>query len=241
MDAVTQAMFASLITWSATAAGAALVFVTPRLPQAGLRLLLGAAAILMSWALVSGLVLPAAGLAGSRIGWAAGLVTVGLAIAGGAALAGAIRRRVDGGAEHRPTMGRQMFLVMTLHHVPEGMAVGLAVAAAVHGDAAAAAGSASLVAAMAVHNAAEGALVSLPLRQEGMSRPGAWMRGQASGLAEVAGALAGAGAVTAASSILPWALAAAGGAMASVVAGDLLPALRESLRRQPSAVQVSAR
>jgi zinc transporter ZupT len=119
---------------------------------------------------------------------------------------------------------------MTLHHIPEGLALGLGVAAAVQGDALAAAGAGSLVAAMAVHNAAEGALVAGPLVAEGESRWRAFGRGQLSGLAEVGGALLGAGAAVAAAVLLPWALAAAAGAMAAVVLGDLLPELRAVAR-----------
>jgi ZIP family zinc transporter len=119
---------------------------------------------------------------------------------------------------------------MTLHHLPEGMAVGLAVTAATTGqDPVAQAGAWTLVAAMAIHNAAEGALVSLPLRREGMTRTAAFLRGQWSGAAEVAGALVGALAATVAVAVLPWGLAAAAGAMGAVILGDLLPELRRTV------------
>ncbi|MFM2089633.1 MAG: hypothetical protein RLZZ127_122 [Planctomycetota bacterium] len=215
------ALTASLLAWAATAAGAALVFVLPRLPARAMAVLLGVATVLMGWAALAGLLWPA--LDGARSAGAWGVVGALAAVAAGAWAVDAIRRRIAGVAQHGPVLGRQMALVMTLHHIPEGMALGLAVAAAAQGET----GSAlALVVAMAVHNAAEGALVSLPLRREGMGRGRAWLIGQGSGIAEVAGAVLGAVAAGAASMVLPWALAAAGGAMLAVVVGDLIPEWR---------------
>lgn len=218
--AVTQA---TALTWAATAAGAGLVFVTPRLPRRALGALLAIAAVLMSWAAVAGLLAPA--LEGFTAWWGAAWawLAVGVAVIVGAAISTGVRRCVQGVDTHGPTLGRQLFLVMSLHHVPEGMAVGLAVTAAQSGDALASAGAWTLVAAMASHNAVEGALVSLPLRQEGATRLRAWSMGQLSGVAEVAGAFLGAAAVTVSSVLLPWGLGIAAGAMLAVVLADLLP------------------
>lgn len=229
MSPLLAAFAASLLTWAATATGAALVFLTPRLPRRAMAGLLGAASLLMAWAALAGLLIPALEGAGERFSAGPAFLSVVLAAVAGAVIVRALRRHLVGIDHHGPVLGRQLFLVMTLHHVPEGMAVGLTVAAATLGDASAAAGSAALVLAMALHNSVEGALVSLPLRQEGMGRAQAWMRGQASGIAEIVGALLGATAVGLASAVLPWALAAAGGAMVAVVAGDLLPGLRHLL------------
>lgn len=232
MDAVVAATAASAVTWMATATGAAVAAWSPRLGRRSMGTLLAVAAGLMGWAAVAGLGMPAWAAARERL--PAGLAVAGLAAA---VLAGAwglrlVRRRLGQDA-HAPVLGRQLFWSMTLHHLPEGMALGLGMAAASNGDAVAAAGAGTLLAAMAVHNAAEGALVAAPLRAEGMSRGGAFMRGQLSGVAEVAGALVGALAVNASTAVLPWALAAAAGAMATVVLGDLLPELR-ALWRAPA-------
>lgn len=230
MSPLLSAFAASLLTRAATATGAALVFLTPRLPQRAMAGLLIAASLLMGWAAWSGLLVPALEGAGERFTAGSAFLSVAIAAVIGAVIVRVLRRRLVGIEDHGPVLGRQLFLVMTLHHVPEGMAVGLTVAAAALGDTSAAAGSAALVLAMALHNSVEGALVSLPLRQDGMGRGRAWMRGQLSGVAEIAGALLGATAVGLASAVLPWALAAAGGAMVAVVAGDLLPELRHQLR-----------
>lgn len=225
MDAVAAAAAASAVTWAATAAGAAAAACAPRLGRRPMGALLAVAAGLMGWAAVAGLGLPAWEAARAQAPAAVAALGVAACVLAGAAGLRWVRGRlaVDG---HRPALGRQLFWAMTLHHVPEGLALGLGVAAAANGDAAATAGAGALLAAMATHNAAEGALVAAPLRAEGMSRAGAFARGQLSGLAEVAGALVGAVAVNASAAVLPWALAAAAGAMAMVVLGDLLPELR---------------
>lgn len=223
MDAMLTAAAAAGLTWAATAAGAAVAACSPRPGPRTLGALLAIAAGLMAVAAVFGLALPAwqAALALAP----APLAVLGLAAAalGGAALVRSIRARFE--LDHRPALGRQLFWAMTLHHIPEGMALGLAVVAGSQGDAAAAAGAGVLVLAMAVHNAAEGALVAAPLRYEGASRWSAFWRGQLTGAAEVGGALLGAGLVTLSTLLLPWALMAAAGCMLAVIAGDLIPEL----------------
>lgn len=221
-------MQATILTWAATALGAALVFVTPRLPRRALATLLAVAAVLMSWAALAGLLAPA--LADFTAWWGLGpaVVVTALALTVGAGVSIAVRRCIAGIDEHGPTLGRQLFLVMSLHHVPEGMAVGLAMTAAHQGDALASVGAWTLVAAMASHNAVEGALVSIPLRQEGASRVRAWSMGQLSGVAEVFGAFIGAGTMTLSAMLLPWGLGLAAGAMLAVVLADLLPEVRRS-------------
>lgn len=232
MEAVTAAAAASAVTWAATASGAAAAAVAPRLGRRSMGALMAVAAGLMGWAAVTGLGMPAWEAARMQVPAAAAALGVAACVLAGAAGLRWVRSRLAVDA-HGPVLGRQLFWAMTLHHLPEGMALGLGMAVAVHGDAVAAAGAGALLAAMAVHNAAEGALVAAPLRAEGMSRAGAFARGQLSGLAEVAGALVGAVAVNASAAVLPWALAAAAGAMGMVVLGDLLPELR-TLWRTPA-------
>lgn len=229
MDAVVAAASASAVTWGATAAGAGLAAVAPRLGGRAMGALLAVAAGLMGWAAVAGLGLPAWAAARQQVAAPVALLGLGAAVLAGAWGLRLVRARLTADA-HAPALGRQLFWAMTLHHVPEGMALGLGMAAAANGDAVAAAGAGALLVAMAVHNAAEGALVAAPLRAEGVSRMGAFMRGQLSGLAEVAGALVGAVAVNASTAVLPWALGAAAGAMGMVVLGDLVPELRAAWR-----------
>jgi ZIP family zinc transporter len=225
------ALGATALTWFCTALGAALVFILPRLHPRAFSALLAVAAGVMLAAGIAGLLVPA-WESFAATGREASLFTVvGVAIG---ALMSLASRRLLARAEHqltqRPRLGGHLFAVMSLHHVPEGMAVGLAVSAATTGDAAAAASATLVVLAMAGHNVLEGALVSLPLRQEGASRLRAFTFGQLSGVAEVVGAVIGAGAVVLSATLLPWGLAVAAGAMLTVTLVDVMPAMRVQWR-----------
>ena len=119
---------------------------------------------------------------------------------------------------------RQNTLLMTaitLHNVPEGMAVGLAFALAAEGEGLA--GAAALAMGIGIQNFPEGAAISLPLRQEGFSRSRAFWGGTLSGSVEpVFGVLVvlAAGAVH---PLMPWLLSFAAGAMLYVVVEELVP------------------
>ena len=123
---------------------------------------------------------------------------------------------------HRTTL---LVLAVTLHNIPEGMAVGLAFAmAAQHPeDPSLYAAAFALAVGIGIQNFPEGAAISLPLRQEGMSRFRAFVFGSLSGLVEL---IFGVGITLAASFIepfMPWFLAFAAGAMIYVVAEELIP------------------
>jgi ZIP family zinc transporter len=115
-------------------------------------------------------------------------------------------------------------LAITLHNIPEGLAVGVA-----FGAVAADLPSASLGAAVALalgiglQNFPEGLAVALPLRAAGLSRSRAFLWGQASAVVEPVAGVLGALAVGWALPILPWALAWAAGAMVFVVLEELIP------------------
>jgi ZIP family zinc transporter len=117
-----------------------------------------------------------------------------------------------------------LVLAVTLHNIPEGMAVGVA-----FGAAAAGLGGATLPGAMALalgiglQNFPEGMAVAMPLRREGLSRTRAFMYGQLSGFVEPIAGVLGAWFVLSAQAILPYALAFAAGAMVFVVVEELIP------------------
>jgi ZIP family zinc transporter len=117
-----------------------------------------------------------------------------------------------------------LVLAVTLHNIPEGLAVGVAFGAASLGIP-----GANLSAAMALalgiglQNFPEGMAVAMPLRREGLSRAKAFWYGQISGFVEPVAAVFGAWLVTAMRMILPYALAFAAGAMIFVVIEDLVP------------------
>ena len=113
-------------------------------------------------------------------------------------------------------------LAVTLHNIPEGMAVGLSFAIAAQ-EGGALAGAIALALGMALQNFPEGAAVSLPLRSQGASRNRSFLCGAASGVVEpIFGLLTvlAAGAVTPA---MPWILSFAAGAMIYVVVEELIP------------------
>ena len=211
-------------TFLMTTLGAATVFFFSGEPRPKFqKAMLGFAAGVMTAASVWSLLLPAIDQAlaeGKLPGWlpaAAGMLLGVVFLAALDSLLPRLRRtpRED---------WRQNTLLMTaitLHNVPEGMAVGLAFALAAEGEGLA--GAAALAMGIGIQNFPEGAAISLPLRQEGFSRRRAFLGGTPSGSGEpVFGVLVGlaAGAVH---PLMPWLLSFAAGAMLYVVVEELVP------------------
>lgn len=227
------ALLATLFTWGVTALGASMVFFFKTVNRKVLDVMLGFAAGVMIAASYWSLLAPAIEMteASGGTGWipaAVGFLLGGLFV-------GAIdrvlphlhlftpRSEAEGvkTSWHRSVL---LVLAITLHNLPEGLAVGVA-----FGAVAAGASSASLGAAMALalgiglQNFPEGTAVSAPLRREGMSRKKAFWYGQASGMVEPIGGVVGALAVQFVAPLLPYALAFAAGAMLFVVIEELIP------------------
>ena len=213
-------------TFGMTTLGAALVFFLAGEPNPRFqRALLGFAAGVMTAASVWSLLLPAIEQAsqGALPGWvpAAGGMLTGVAFL---AALDALLPRLRRGRQAMTASWRQTTLLMTaitLHNVPEGMAVGLAFALAAQGDGFA--GAVALAMGIGIQNFPEGAAVALPLRQEGWSRPRAFAGGMLSGAVEplfgVLVVLAAAGVAP----LMPWLLSFAAGAMLYVVVEELVP------------------
>ena len=213
-------------TFGMTTLGAALVFFLAGEPNPRFqRALLGFAAGVMTAASVWSLLLPAIDQAsqGALPGWvpAAGGMLTGVAFL---AALDALLPRLRRGRQAMTASWRQTTLLMTaitLHNVPEGMAVGLAFALAAQGDGFA--GAVALAMGIGIQNFPEGAAVALPLRQEGWSRPRAFAGGMLSGAVEP---LVGVLVVLAAAGVappMPWLLSFAAGAMLYVVVEELVP------------------
>lgn len=117
-----------------------------------------------------------------------------------------------------------MLLAVTLHNIPEGMAVGVVYAGFLYGGSdITAAGALALAIGIAIQNFPEGAIISMPLKAEGMSKPGAFIAGVISGAVEPLAALltvAAAGLIVPA---MPYLLSFAAGAMIYVVVEELIP------------------
>jgi len=130
-------------------------------------------------------------------------------------------------AEGLPTHWQRsilLVLAITLHNIPEGLAVGVAFGAVAAGlPAATMGGAVALALGIGIQNFPEGAAVSIPLRREGLSRLKSFWYGQLSGMVEPVAGVLGAAAVLLIRPILPYALAFAAGAMIYVVAEELIP------------------
>lgn len=117
-----------------------------------------------------------------------------------------------------------LVLAVTLHNIPEGLAVGVAFGALREGiDAATLPGAIALAIGIGIQNLPEGLAISMPLRREGFSRIKSFLFGQFSGLVEPIAGVIGVMAVTHSRFILPYALSFAAGAMIFVVVEELIP------------------
>ncbi|NLW15805.1 MAG: ZIP family metal transporter [Erysipelothrix sp.] len=230
---VTQALLATLFTWSVTALGSATVFFFKKINQNVLNAMLGFAAGVMIAASFWSLLDPAIEMA-EAIGQNKVLIAAGGFLSGGLFLFIADKiiphlHRSDKPLEAegiKTQWQRSVLLVLaiTLHNIPEGLAVGVAFGAAAYGlPGATLAGAIVLAVGIGLQNFPEGAAVSIPLRREGFSRRKAFFYGQASGIVEPFAGVLGAYAVLSMQSILPFALAFAAGAMIYVVVEELIP------------------
>ncbi len=230
---VTQALIATLFTWLVTGLGASLIFFTKKVNQKMLDGMLGLAAGVMIAASFWSLLAPAIEMSGGD--WIP--ATIGF-LAGGAFLylLDKILPHLHLGMEVsqaeglKTTWQRSVLLVsaITLHNIPEGLAIGVAFgAAALQTDPIVATqmmgGAVALAIGIGIQNFPEGLAVSAPLRREGMSRWKSFMYGQASGAVEPIAGVVGAALVMSMTTILPYALAFAAGAMIFVVVEELIP------------------
>ncbi len=230
---VVQALIATIFTWAMTALGAAGVFLTRGLDRRLLDASLGMAAGVMIAASYWSLLSPAIQMAEEMGGPAWLPAAIGF-MAGGAVLwvLDRILPHLHAGfsetnPEGLPTTWRRstlLVLAITLHNIPEGLAVGVAFGAAAAGlPAATLAAAVALAIGIGLQNFPEGLAVSMPLRREGLSKAKSFWYGQLSAVVEPLAAMAGAAAVLLARPLLPYALAFAAGAMIYVVVEELVP------------------
>jgi ZIP family zinc transporter len=230
---VMQALLGTCFTWFMTALGAGVVFFFKRIDRKLMDAMLGGAAGVMIAASFWSLLAPAIAMVeeAGGIPWIPALVGF---LSGGAFLWGIdkILPHLHAGfptaeAEGvKTTWQRSVLLVLaiTLHNIPEGLAVGVAFGAAAAGYPAASIGAAiALAIGIGIQNFPEGAAVSVPLRREGLSRRKSFMFGQLSGMVEPIAGVLGAFAVIYMQPLLPYALSFAAGAMIYVVAEELIP------------------
>lgn len=233
LNAIQQAFLATLFTWGMTAAGASVVFLFRELDRRLLDSALGFAAGVMLAASFWSLLAPSIAMSADMgmIEWVPPLIGF-LAGAGAMRLADWLLPHLhpfapESSAEGVKTGWRRtalLVLAITLHNIPEGLAVGVAFGAVQAGF-----GSASLGAAIALaigiglQNFPEGTAVAVPLRREGISRARAFYYGQMSAWVEPIAGVLGAAAVLVMQPLLPYALAFAAGAMIFVVVEEVVP------------------
>ena len=228
-----QALFATLFTWGVTALGAAFVFPFRTVSKKVLDAMMGFAAGVMIAASFWSLLQPAITMAEEQdlIGWIP--ATVGFLV-GGLFMLGIDKLlphlHIGEPLEHAegPSTSWQrsilLVLAITIHNIPEGLAIGVAFGAVAAGIPSASIGGAiALALGIGIQNLPEGTSVSVPLRREGMSRGRAFWYGQLSGSVEPIAAVLGAAAVLLMRPLLPYALAFAAGAMIFVVIEELIP------------------
>jgi len=230
---IVQALFGTLFTWLLTALGAAMVFGTKDLSRKTLDGMLGFAAGVMIAASFWSLLAPAIEMS-EDMGYVPWIPAV-VGFLGGAFFLrlvdrflphlhiGLPREKAEG-IETNWRRTTLLVLAITLHNIPEGLAVGVAFGAVAAGyESATLAGAVALALGIGIQNFPEGTAVSLPLRRENLSRGKSFWYGQLSGIVEPVAGVLGATLVIIARPILPYALAFAAGAMIFVVIEELVP------------------
>jgi ZIP family zinc transporter len=231
IDPVLAAFLATVFTWFLTALGASLVFFFKNMNRVVLDGMLGFTGGVMVAASYWSLLAPAIEMSSGE-----GFVKV-IPAATGFVLGAIFLFGLDKILPHlhinfKETEGVKspwqrttlLVLAITLHNIPEGLAVGVLFGGVAAGiPQATIAGAITLAIGIGIQNFPEGIAVSMPLRRMGMSRWKSFMYGQSSALVEPVAAVVGALAVTFFTPILPYALAFAAGAMIFVVVEEVIP------------------
>jgi len=229
---ITQALLAACFTWAMTAVGAAVVFVVSDVNRKLLDLMFGFTSgvmIAISYSLLAPSIEMAEG----------GSLPVWFPVAIGFLLGGFFLQGIDWILPHlhpgfpvgetegiKTTWQRNALLVlaMTLHNIPEGLAIGVAFGAAAAGlPSATLATAIALAIGIGIQNFPEGLVISMPLRCSGMSRLTSFFYGQLSAIVEPIASVIGAAGVIFLRPALPYALAFAAGAMVFVVIEEIIP------------------
>lgn len=235
-----QALLAGGFTWLVTALGASLVFVVRDVSTRLVAVMYGFAGGVMLAASFWSLLLPSIELAEAQqtTGWFPALVGF---VAGGALIRVVDsvlphvhpRREIREGVASSWRRTTLLISAITLHNVPEGLAIGVAFGAAAStglSESATLGAAVALTLGIGLQNFPEGVAVAVPLRAEGFSRTRAFWYGQLSGSVEPVSAVVGAVAVLAIQPLLPYALSFAAGAMIFVVIEELIPESQAQVR-----------
>lgn len=233
LSPIIQALLATLFTWGMTALGAAVVFAGRDVSKRTLDIMLGFAAGVMIAASYWSLLAPAIEMSEHMGAFKFVPAAVGFVL--GAAFLRLVDIFLPHLHIHAPRSEAEgvktgwnssvlLVLAITLHNIPEGLAIGVAFGAVATGlPSATLAGAVALAIGIGIQNFPEGVAVAMPLRAEGLSRWKSFGYGQASALVEPVAAVIGAATVLLIQPLLPYALSFAAGAMIYVVVEELIP------------------
>ncbi len=223
---ILQAFLATLFTFTVTALGSSLVFFFKSVNKNFLNVMLGFGAGVMLAASFWSLLAPSIELS-KELGWAPALpAAIGFLLGASTLFASDILIQSRLSQNSKSSTRRSILLVVaiTLHNIPEGLAIGVAFGAVGAGIGTATIGSAVAIAiGIGLQNFPEGTAISLPLRRDGMSRLKAFTIGSLSAIVEPIAGVVGALLAVKMQSFLPFALAYAAGAMIYVVVEELIP------------------
>lgn len=240
LNPIFLAFLATLFTYSVTCIGAALVFFFKKVNKNVMDAMLGFAAGVMISASFWSLLLPSIEMAKNlnMIPWIIafiGFFTGGLLLFIGDKIFNHFDKKYSKKfKKDKSSFKRSIMLItsITLHNIPEGLAVGVAFGSLKYGLNGANISSAFLIAlGIGLQNFPEGTAVSVPLRREGFSRKQAFFFGQLSGIVEPIAGVIGALVVLKVQSLLPYLLSFAAGAMIYVVVQELIPESQSNKRK----------
>lgn len=228
LNPVIQALLATIFTWLITAIGAAFVFFFKKVNKTVLDAMLGFSAGVMIAASFWSLLSPAIDMANNlkMTSWLIvflGFFSGGVLLFIGDKVFNKLGKKISGGSDSFKRCSLLIFSI-TLHNIPEGLAVGVAFGSVAYGLNGATLVAACLLAlGIGIQNFPEGTAVSLPLRREGFSRTKSFWYGQLSGIVEPIAGILGALLVLKIRCMLPFLLSFAAGAMIYVVVQELIP------------------
>ncbi len=231
-DAVVQALLASLFTYLMTALGAACVLFSKNFHRTLMTALTGGAAGVMIAASFFSLLLPALEYGGALPPFLT--VTLGFCLGGAFIVCSDLalsrtQTRLSGLGDSNALL----YFAVTLHNIPEGMAVGVAFAQAA-GQEGAILSALLLAVGIGLQNFPEGMCIAFPLKRK-MSAKKSFLFAQGSGAVEIPACVLGAVAASFIAGLMPWALSFSAGAMVAVVCSELIPECFEGNKTVASA------
>ena len=225
LNPIIQAFLATLLTWLITALGSSIVFLFKKVNKNWLDGMLAASAGIMLAASFWSLLLPGITQA-ENLGLSLPLIiTVGI-LSGGLLLiiGNKVCDTIEKKQDDKQKRIRMLITSITIHNIPEGLAIGVAFGSVIYGlDGATLLAAWTLAIGIGIQNFPEGSAISLPLKREGASAKKAFLVGQFSGIVEPISAVIGALLVMKIRMILPFLLCFAEGAMIYVVVMELIP------------------